>query len=241
MSTGNGTTPDPKLASIVNKISDKDIDVVLYCGNIAPPGHAFIHNLMANISIKRKNVLFYLTTLGGLADEGYRIMRCIQDNYPKGKINLFVDGYCESAGTLMATGAHEITMSDTAELGPLDVQIYKKDEIGELTSGLTPGQALSTLQSQTFNTFTDYFSDIYERLGGLLSTQNITKIATELTIGCLEPIYRQIDPMRLTEYERSVLIAKQYGSRLSSGISNLLAEWCPGQPDHGISFPRIRY
>jgi hypothetical protein len=212
---------DDEAKKIVEKIAtDDDADVILYCGNIYHPGNAMLHRKLRTLKGRRKNVFLFLTTLGGMADEAYRLARCLHNHYSGGKFRLFVSSLCKSAGTLMAIGAHEIIMSDLAELGPLDVQIFKRDEIGERTSGLTPAQALETLQYQTFYTFDRHFTDIYESLGNFLSTQSITQIATQLTIGCFDRIYQQIDPMKLAEYQRSVSIAKQYGIRLSATTEN---------------------
>jgi ClpP class serine protease len=40
-----------------------------------------------------------------------------------------VSGYCKSAGTLIALGANELAFGEHGELGPLDVQIAKRDEV----------------------------------------------------------------------------------------------------------------
>ena len=48
----------------------------------------------------------------------------------------YVDTVCKSAGTILALGADVIIMSQYAELGPIDVQLQKEDEVGESTSGL---------------------------------------------------------------------------------------------------------
>jgi Serine dehydrogenase proteinase len=141
--------------------------------------------------------------------------------YSGGKFILAVSTFCKSAGTLLALGANEIVMTDSAELGPLDVQVLKKDEMGERTSGLTPIQALSTLQVQAFDAFQYHFDSLYQSLGNILSTGSLTQIASRLTVGCFNRIYEQVDPMKLAEFQRAVLIAKHYGVRLSENMNNL--------------------
>lgn len=64
----------------------------------------------------------FLTTYGGSADVAYRVMRLFQRRYSRVKVAVF--GQCKSAGTIMAIGADELYMYETAELGPLDVQVY---------------------------------------------------------------------------------------------------------------------
>ena len=61
---------------------------------------------------------------------------------------LYVSGYCKSAGTLVATGAHKLIMSDHGELGPLDVQMSKKDNFWKKESGLIVMNTLTALQKR---------------------------------------------------------------------------------------------
>lgn len=72
-------------------------------------------------------MLFMLVTTGGDADAAYRLATTLQNHYET--ITCYVTGYCKSAGTLVAIGAHSLVMSDCGELGPVDVQLYKEDEI----------------------------------------------------------------------------------------------------------------
>ena len=45
------------------------------------------------------------------------------------KFIVLVSGYCKSAGTLVACGAHELVFSDAGEIGPIDIQMEKKDDL----------------------------------------------------------------------------------------------------------------
>src|SRR5262249_11748503 len=136
-----------------------DADVFFYCGPLElPRDREFVE--LVNNQCSGPNVLLILTTFGGSADSADRIARCLHRHYPHGKKSLFVDSYCKSAGTLIALGMDEIVMSEGAELGPLDVQVSKPDELGEWMSGLTPTQALSTLRAEAFKAWEQIFLDI---------------------------------------------------------------------------------
>src|SRR5438105_2543518 len=106
---------------------------------------------------RREAVVFVLVTPGGDADAAYRIARCLQDSYAK--FSVIVPGWCKSAGTMCVLGANELVMTDCAELGPLDVQIYKRDELGELSSGLVLKEALDSMRENAFNMFEEYMLD----------------------------------------------------------------------------------
>ena len=225
---------------IVKEVAEKsDADVIAFSGDI---GLRLDQDLINQVESYRcrPNVFLLLTTNGGSADSAYRIARCLQQGYRDGKVILFVDTYCKSAGTLIALGAHEIIMSDLAELGPLDVQISKSDELAEMTSGLTPVQALSVLRTETFETFENHFLELRFRSGGQITTKTALDIAARMTIGLFEKIYEQLDPMRLGEYQRAMLIAHEYGTRIATNnlkedsLNRLIASY----PSHGFIIDR---
>jgi Serine dehydrogenase proteinase len=167
---------------------------------------------------KNKRLILLLVTPGGDADAAYRIARCAQDNYES--FSVFVPGYCKSAGTLCVLGANDIIMSAQGELGPLDVQVYKRDELGEMSSGLVIGEALGKLQQHAFSMFETYFLAIKERSGGQVTLKTATDTASKMVIGLFQPIYCQIDPSALGDIERSMTIASDYGERLKLRSGN---------------------
>ena len=71
-----------------------------------------------------------------------------------------MDTLCTSAGALLALGADELIISDYGELGPLDVQLRKPDEVGERHSGLTPQQVLDSLDRHSRSLFKSHFCQL---------------------------------------------------------------------------------
>ena len=186
-----------------------DADILLYNGLLILPED---YILMDSCDPQRKNILLILTTDGGDADVTYRIARCLQRRYKR--FIVYVRRWCKSAGTLLVSGANEIIMPDDGELGPLDVQLVKRDEFGERESGLAPRQALETLRDESLNSFEHYFLKLRERSGYTLSSALVSEIATAMSVELFKPIYEQLDPMRLGEIERAVQVARAYGERL---------------------------
>jgi hypothetical protein len=81
-------------------------------------------------------------------------------------------------------------MFDTwGELGPLDVQIPRKDELLGSASGLTPLHALSTLRQESFSCFEHYFLSILNKGQGQISTVRAAEISTNLTVALLGKIW----------------------------------------------------
>jgi hypothetical protein len=176
---------------------------------------------LCNSMRRRTNVALFLITSGGDADAAYRIATCLQNKYKQ--FLLFVPGYCKSAGTLVALGAHQIVISDQGEHGPLDVQMQRKDELVGSESGLTSTTALRTLNEQAFLAFEYFLIRITQGAGPSISTKTVTDIAVKMTCGTFSHIYQQIDPMHVAEAERALQVARAYGYRLVGRSQNLVA------------------
>jgi hypothetical protein len=225
-------------STAIKRISDHyDAEICMYIGPIDRPfDDEFIARCMAFLSepnrTVHRNFLLLLTTFGGDPHAAYRMARFIQERfktvaegetYPSAnpgasaKFYIYIDTFCKSAGTIMALGADTLIMSDYGELGPIDVQLRKTDEVGERSSGLTPMDALSAMNDLA----TEHFSDLFKHLRGgkdrelVFSTKMASEIAAKITVGLFGNIYSQIDPMRLGEYDRATRIALEYGNRLS--------------------------
>lgn len=122
------STMEEQFNELVNNLSSTmEADIFLF--SAAVDNHNADHLIQAarEIPNRQKNVVLILTTYGGDAGAAFRIMRFLQRKYEK--VILFVFGYCKSAETLMALAADEIVMSDFGEFGPLDVQVFKSDEL----------------------------------------------------------------------------------------------------------------
>ncbi len=228
-----------KLAAAVDGLSSTlDADVILYHGPIERGCDLRLNRLIRQ-KRSRPNLALFITTGGGDPDAAYRIARCLQLSYKR--FLLFVGSYCKSAGTLISVGADEIVLSDMAELGPLDIQIAKQDDLFGRDSGLTPVQALATLKAETFKAFENHFMDILTKSGGQITTLSAARFATRLTTECFSKIYQQIDPMKLGEYERATNITYQYGIRLDRGNlieGDTLERLITDYPSHGFVIDR---
>jgi hypothetical protein len=192
-------------------------DVLLISGGIRIGLEQQVRDALDARSEKSANLVLLLTTGGGSADCAFRIARAIRHAYCDGEIALHVYGVCKSAGTLLALAADEIVMSDNAELGPIDVQLAKPDELMEWTSGLTPSEAFGALQNHAFSTFEGFFLALRQKSDFQITTRTAADIAAEMTVGLFSPIYSQLDPLRIGEIQRAMSIAMHYGAMLDHG------------------------
>lgn len=193
---------------------------------------------------RRKDVLLILTTEGGDANAGFRMARCLQFCY--GRFTAVVPGWCKSAGTLICVGAHKLLIGDLGELGPLDVQLTKPDELGLISSGLTIDSSFRSLQTVAFGMFETFMLEVIKKSGGVITTKTAAELSATLTTGLLSSIFGQMDPMKIGEDYRSTRIAEDYAARLDAHACNLesgddvnaIELLVRGYPSHGFVIDR---
>lgn len=226
--------PDP----IAQHFSDHSTDVIFYSGPVARQGYEDLCQLFARP--KRAKLLLVLNTLGGDPNAGYRIARAAIHNYGAENFKILVPSYCKSAGTLICIGASALILADQSELGPLDVQLRKQDELFEQSSGLDILRGMTYLQKEALESFKQYLIDING--GARLSTRVASQIASELVIGLYNPLFGQIDPVKLGEMNSALQIAEHYGNRLNEKSNSLipgaLAKLIMNYPTHGFVIDR---
>ncbi|PSR21877.1 MAG: hypothetical protein C7B47_17035 [Sulfobacillus thermosulfidooxidans] len=237
---GNGLIVNTEIRELVRlsqRVSEKyDADIILYSGDLEErSANDFLKKVVQQATTKR-NVWLILRTYGGDPNAAFKIARVLQQKYAE--VVGIVERYCKSAGTLLLLGADRIIMTDEAELGPIDVQLYKPDQLGERSSGLTHRAYLKYLKENAFEQFESFFLDIRFKSGMQLSSQFAARVATDIVVGLLSPVYAQIDLVRIGESERAMDLARSYAKRLSErsknlnigSIEKLLFEY----PDHGF-------
>ena len=214
------TTESNTIENLYFESSLKDVDIINYCGAISREGYFLLTNLIeSKIQNKEKSnhVLLILTTTGGDPDYGYRIGRALNHHYQY--VTIMISDICKSAGTLVAMSANKLIIGDLGELGPLDIQLSKTDEMGEQASSLDIFKTINELQKATLDSFRHFVTDI--RFGSRVSTKLSAEIASNLTKTLISPISAQIDPIKLGEQKRALQIAKEYATRLNDLSNNL--------------------
>jgi hypothetical protein len=174
---------------------------------------------LCSATCQRDNVIILIITDGGDADVAYRIGRCLQKRY--NRITALISGRCKSAGTLLAVAAHEIAFSEHGQLGPLDVQLRKADDVWAATSGFTAMTAFTALQSRSQEAFEEFIGSIKEMTDGNVTFKTASELAANLTVGLYSRVFQQIEVMHVGEAARAINIAREYAHRLGKESSNL--------------------
>ncbi|MBC7844110.1 MAG: SppA protein [Gemmatimonadaceae bacterium] len=238
---GATPTPEERFKRIVHAVSDSlDADIFYYNGQIAPL-NTYKAIEMLRSRPRRTNVLLVMVTAGGDPAAAYRFARALQELYTR--FTVLVTGYCKSAGTLIACGAHELVFGPHGELGPLDVQMSKRDHLFEMQSGLTVNAALTALHVRAYSAFKHFLLQIEIESEGAITVATAGDFAVRLTTGLFAPLYKQVDPFHVGEAARAMGIAQYYGARLSHIGQNLpdssLTKLMGFYPSHGFVIDRV--
>jgi len=224
----------------LNEFERLDTDAYVYAGPIEKSGYELVCDRLEENKSKRKKALLFLSTGGGNPHAGYRIARAFNHHYGAENFRIAVTAECKSAGTLICIGASSLVFFDKGELGPLDVQFQKQDEIFQQSSGLDILRGMTYLQNDALQAFNSFLMDINGGSG--LSTKVASEIASSLVKGIYEPMYAQIDPIRLGEMNAALQIASDYGERLNEKAKNLkegaLQKLIHTYPAHGFVIDR---
>jgi hypothetical protein len=248
-SDGANRVSDPtdkeKIAEVSRAISkERDCDIIVFNYSMENGLHHLFQTFLKKRKTKKKNLVLIVTTEGGDPDSTYRIARCLQNQYDS--ITIIVAGWCKSAGTLLCIAANELIVADSGELGPLDIQIAKSDELGERSSGLAVGAAFEKLQEESFQLFIRNLSDIKSKIGGRITFRTAADIAAQMVIGVTSDVFAKFDPISIGEDHRANLVAEEYATRLNLKARNLRADHrmdgmqmlLRGYPSHGFVIDR---
>lgn len=175
---------------------------------------------------------------GGDIHVAYQMVQLIRQHTRR--MHACVPLYAKSAATLWCLAADRIVMDESAELGPLDVQIYEqRSGGGRYTSALNPFKALEQLQTEALHALDTAMTMVVKNSGLDLNECLTHAIAfVQATTGML---FDKMDPEKLGEYGRALAIGTEYGERLlrryaedwnDSTKSQILERFVRGYPSH---------
>ena len=195
------------------------MDYFLYSGEIDDRTCIRFIYLVERTQSSSDGVALVLSTFGGDARAAYKMGRCLQSRYKSVKI--FIPGMCKSAGTILAIAANELVFSPSGELGPLDVQMTKKDSIAERESGVDMKETFNYLESRARGMFHKLVKEIHQNSDGNISFQTASELATKIASSLFNPIFANISPKDIGRSARAMQIAEDYGMRLNQTSKNL--------------------
>ncbi|MGI8856575.1 MAG: SDH family Clp fold serine proteinase [Thermomicrobiales bacterium] len=162
------------------------------------------HDFPAN-----ETVALLIHSGGGQGDVAYQIASLLQ-RHCNGFIAI-IPQYAKSAATLLALGANEIWLADSAQLGPVDVQI-RDDEREEDLSALDEVQSLERLHAFSLEAVDRTLLALKGRTKKKDST--LLPMALDFTANLMRPLFEKIDAVHYTQMDRALQEAEDYAVRL---------------------------
>lgn len=223
----------PLKAAVDSASAEYEADIYFYSGGIDDEGFGLLTKEVSDKKSRDKAILI-LVTNGGLANSAYQIARLFQRLYEE--FVVYCPSKCKSAGTLVAVGAHRLIMDVFSELGPLDVQLLKQNEIAARKSGLLSHSSFDALADASFELYERLMISITLKSGGLVGFKLASELSASMASTLLAPVYAQVNPDVVGSENRDLNIATQYGIRLvqhsgNAGTETVL-QLVHGYPSH---------
>lgn len=194
-----------------------DADIYFYSGSIDDDGFGKITRTVTEHA-QRDHAILILVTNGGLANPAFQIARLFQNTYQR--FSVFCPSRCKSAGTLLALGANTLIMDTFSELGPLDVQLVKQNEIFARKSGLLAKSSFDALADASFEVYERLMINISVKSRGNVSFKLASELSATMASTMMTPVYAQINPEIVGAENRDLDIAYAYGTRLTAVSGN---------------------
>lgn len=201
--------------TLVKYCTETDTDILMFNGAIGDSvgiTNGFVDFILGRPH--RKNCMLFVTTYGGDANWAYKIYKALKTTYDD--YDVVICGYCKSAGTLITLGARQLFFSDVGEIGPLDVQMSKKDDFFRNQSALDMFRSQELIQKWSSDFFKTFFFDLLKSTGGTMSMPVLSDAVNKMAGNLFTPIMDKINPIEVGETWRAMNIASMYGNIMKS-------------------------
>lgn len=181
-----------------------------------------------------------LESPGGDADTAYRIGRLLQRRSGN-NLTIIIPQYAKSAATLLALAGSRLIMSENAELGPLDVQLFDPQR-EEFCSGLDAVQSLERLHSVALAAIDQTMARVFPKSGKRIDV--MLPLVMNYVANFYRPLLEKIDTIDYTRKSRDLKVAEEYAVRLMGekvGLKlarQIASELVAKYPTHGFVIDR---
>lgn len=158
---------------------------------------------------------------GGNLEAAYQLIVFLRNRCET--LRVFVPDFAKSASTLVALGADELWMNDSAEIGPLDAQIPDPHDPDHYISALDEFRSVDYLRTHSFEMINE-FAKMLKRTTSL-PTKDRLRLGIEYTTQLMTPLYGNVDPLHFGGAHRSVEMGMEYGRRVMERYA--YRDWSP--------------
>ena len=167
-----------------------------------------LHKEYAN---KQKDINVIINSFGGTINAAYKIISLLW-RYTKHELSIYVLEYAKSAATFICLGASKLFLSDIAELGPMDPQIYQeKAESSEFFPVISHTKAIQICHENAVIAMDDMVK-LLTRKAPNIPLNKVISHAINYANQFIKPLLEQIEPHKIAQYESFLEEAKVYAA-----------------------------
>lgn len=186
-----------------------------------------------------ENACLLIESPGGQPDQAFRICRLFQRRCKR--LTVVVAQWAKSAATMMAMGADRLILAQEAELGPLDLQVFDREQ-ERMDSALNAVQALERVNAYGMVAMDQAMALLVRRMHK--RTDVLLPIVLDYVASTLKPLLEKIDTIDYARKSRQLKVVEEYAARLmrrqygfprAKQIARQLVE---NYPEHGFVIDR---
>ena len=195
--------------------------------------------ISSRASLPKKPAHIIIDSPGGQAKAAFQMANLFRSHC--GGFNVYVYEWAKSAATLFTLGASNIYLTQFAELGPLDVQVFDPER-EDTCSALDEVQALERLNAFALQALDAGVIFLKTRSGKSVGT--LLPPMLHFVSEMLRPLFEKLDTVHYTQMSRLLKIGEAYAIRLlepkygkprAEEIARLLVN---EYPEHGFYIDR---
>lgn len=214
---GDPMTPTasfPKLSRLLKRYAASEgKDMITYIGEIHTQGYYELEQLVLAKPPNASGAILTLVTDGGYIEAAHKIVTLLQKRYPDG-YKLYVPRHCKSAGTFIALGAKALLLNSyKSELGPIDPQSVRKNDVATFNSGLAADRILKGLCQSSFSFCQDSIRRLLHDPIIPMGCEQASQIGVQLTRDLFGPLIAKVDLHELGDQALFTRTVLDYGAK----------------------------
>jgi hypothetical protein len=152
----------------------------------------------------------WLDSPGGDAHAAYKLWLALRAKC--GRLVCAIPDFAKSAATLLAVGCDEIVMSDSSELGPLDVQVTHPDRDNVSVSGLDMAGAIGFVGEVAIECLATATKRLVEVVR--IPRRDALKEAAAFSSQLFQPLIAKLDPQLIHKATNDLDVARRYATTM---------------------------
>lgn len=188
-----------------------------------------------------EDIALIIESPGGFAGSAYNLALFLRKHC--GGFQAVIPRYAKSAATLLALGGDSILMSEYAEIGPIDPQIFDHEK-SEFTGALDEVQSLEYLHEIALQEIDSTMHLFQHKMPGK-KAEVVLPLAIDFVVSMKAPMLEKLNTVHYTTMLRRLKISEEYAHKLLKNryqdqvAVSIARNLVHGYPEHGFVIDSI--